>query len=179
VNEYLNNFIPFWKVFTYSVNKGVYLMEDVRNLLQTLNRKYSLLQKKSCRIEGESISLVHSYILYEIEKHYQPSMQQVADQLGIDITTFSRQIQTLIKAGLVKKNANPKDKRIYFLSLTERGKQISAEIDSQIKTNLETIFSQLSDFERDTVIHSLKIINKAMSEPMNQINKASNLENRY
>lgn len=53
---------------------------------------------------GEAdLTLAHSHILYEINKHDQLSMQQTADLLGVDITTFSRQIQTLIKAGLVKR----------------------------------------------------------------------------
>jgi DNA-binding MarR family transcriptional regulator len=142
----------------------VSLMEDIRSLLQVLNRRYNLLQKKCCHIDGLDISLVHSHILYEIDKHTAPSMQQIAALLGIDITTFSRQIQTLLKMGLVKKSNNPADKRIHFLSLTEKGKQIADEIDTMIQENLMQMFSSMNEFERDTVIHSLKILTRSMGQ---------------
>jgi DNA-binding MarR family transcriptional regulator len=139
-------------------------MEDVRSLFHVLNRKYNRLEKDCCRIEGTGISLVHSHILYEIDKHNAPSMQQIADLLRIDITTFSRQIQTLIKMGLVIKSANLSDKRFYFLSLTEKGKRTADEINILVISNLDDIFSQMNEFERDTVIHSLKILTRAMGQ---------------
>jgi DNA-binding MarR family transcriptional regulator len=139
-------------------------MEDVRSLFHVLNRKYNRLEKDCCHIEGTGISLVHSHILYEIDKHNAPSMQQIADLLRIDITTFSRQIQTLIKMGLVIKSANPSDKRFYFLSLTEKGKRTADEINILVISNLDDIFSQMNEFERDTVIHSLKILTRAMGQ---------------
>ncbi|MBY6037808.1 MarR family transcriptional regulator [Fictibacillus nanhaiensis] len=142
-------------------------MEDVRNLFHVLNRRFSLLQKNGFREEGIDISLIHSHILFEIDKHTQPSMQQLADLLGIDITTFSRQIQTLVKANLVKKRAKQEDKRVYVLSLTQKGKQTADQIDTIINTHLERVFLKLNDFEKDTIIHSLKIVTKAMGEVRN------------
>lgn len=139
-------------------------MKDVRSLFHVLNTKYSRLEKNCCRVNGIDISLVHSHILYAINKHSLPSMHQIADLLGIDITTFSRQIQTLMKLGLVIKSTNPSDKRYYFLSLTEKGKQLAGEIDTMINSKLDEVFSQMNEFERDTVIHSLKIITRVMGQ---------------
>ncbi|MCM3717348.1 MarR family winged helix-turn-helix transcriptional regulator [Fictibacillus phosphorivorans] len=139
-------------------------MEDIRSLFHMLNRKYNRLEKDCCRVEGSGISLVHSHILYEIDKQHTPSMQQIADTLGIDITTFSRQIQTLTKMGLVIKKTNPSDKRYYFLSLTEKGQQTADEVHRMIHSSLEEIFSQMNEFERDTVIHSLKILTRTMGQ---------------
>jgi DNA-binding MarR family transcriptional regulator len=41
----------------------------------------------------------------------------MAEILGIDITTFSRQIQILIKKGLVKKTPSHEDGTVYILSV--------------------------------------------------------------
>ncbi|KZE68819.1 hypothetical protein AWM68_00650 [Fictibacillus phosphorivorans] len=137
-------------------------MDDVRSLLQSLSRRYDRLQKSSFRMGESDLTLAHSHILYELNKHTQLSMQQTADNLGVDITTFSRQIQTLIKAGLVSKTPYPNDKRIYLLSLTEKGEQTASHIDTIINKRLMESFSRLSDFERDTILHSLKILTKVM-----------------
>jgi DNA-binding MarR family transcriptional regulator len=139
-------------------------MEDFRELFQIMTRRFGLLNKNCCQIGGTDISLVQSHILYEILLKDRPSMQQVADALGMDITTFSRQIQTLIKMELVKKSPLPDDRRVYVLSLTTQGNFIAASIDAQMNQYLNEVFSHMSDFEKDMVINSIKLLNDAMSK---------------
>ena len=115
-------------------------------------------------MDSENISLVQSHILYEIDKGKSPSMQQVADALGMDITTFSRQIQNLVKRGLVKKTPLPEDRRVYTLSLTAEGKSVAAAIDQEINRYLDEIFSHMSEFEKETVIRSIKLLNECMAK---------------
>jgi len=91
-------------------------------------------------------------------------MQQVADALGMDITTFSRQIQNLVKRGLVKKTPLPEDRRVYTLSLTAEGKSVAAAIDQEINRYLDEIFSHMSEFEKETVIRSIKLLNECMGK---------------
>jgi DNA-binding MarR family transcriptional regulator len=139
-------------------------MEDFRELFQIMTRRFGLLNKNCCQIGGTDISLVQSHILYEILRKDRPSMQQVANVLGMDITTFSRQIQTLIKMELVKKSPLPDDRRVSVLSLTTQGNFIAASIDAQMNQYLNEVFSHMSDFEKDMVINSIKLLNDAMSK---------------
>jgi DNA-binding MarR family transcriptional regulator len=139
-------------------------MEDLRELFQIMTRRFGLLNKNCCQIGGTDISLVQSHILYEILRKDRPSMQQVADALGMDITTFSRQIQTLIKMELVKKSPLSDDRRVSVLSLTTQGNFIAASIDAQMNQYLNEVFSHMSDFEKDMVINSIKLLNEAMSK---------------
>jgi DNA-binding MarR family transcriptional regulator len=139
-------------------------MEDLRELFQIMTRRFGLLNKNCCQIGGTDISLVQSHILYEILRKDRPSMQQVADALGIDITTFSRQIQTLIKMELVKKSPLPDDRRVYVLSLTTQGNFVAASIDAQMNQYLNEVFSHMSEFEKDMVTNSIKLLNEAMSK---------------
>ncbi|MFX4944951.1 MarR family transcriptional regulator, partial [Acinetobacter baumannii] len=75
------------------------------------------------------VSAIQSHILYEINKIGNPSIQQVAELLGTDITTFSRQVQNLVKMELVQKEPSPEDKRVTNLVLTEKGKKVAIGID--------------------------------------------------
>ncbi|KAF6589071.1 winged helix-turn-helix transcriptional regulator, partial [Paenibacillus sp. EKM208P] len=77
-------------------------------------------------------SPVQSHILYEIDRQHKPSMQQIAETLGTDITTFSRQVQSLTKMNLVEKTPDPSDRRVYTLSLTVEGKYVATTIDTQM-----------------------------------------------
>jgi DNA-binding MarR family transcriptional regulator len=144
--------------------QGVDLMENIRELFQVMTRRFGLLNKNCCSVGGTEISLVQSHILYEIQRQDNPSMQQIADTLGMDITTFSRQIQNLVKMDLVKKTPLPEDRRVYILSLTAQGKFIAAAIDAEMNRYLNEVFSHMSDFEKDMVIKSIKLLNQCMAK---------------
>lgn len=138
-------------------------MENIRELLQTFFRRFGLLNASCCEnCCGEEVSMVQSHILFEIAKQKKPSMQQVAETLGIDITTFSRQIKTLENKGLIIKTADPGDRRVNLLSLTTEGERVKGQIDSRMTRYLEEMFSHLTDFERETVINSVKLLNRAI-----------------
>jgi len=139
-------------------------VENTRELFQIMTRRFGFLNKNCCSAGGHDISLVQSHILYEIDRQHQPSIQQVAEALGTDITTFSRQIQSLIKLNLVKKSPDPNDRRVYLLSLTAEGKFVATIIDQQMNAYLNEVFSNLNDFEKETVIRSIKLLNEAMSK---------------
>ncbi|WP_309119789.1 MarR family winged helix-turn-helix transcriptional regulator [Paenibacillus sp.] len=139
-------------------------MENVRELFQILTRRFGFLNKNCCSAGGVDISLVQSQILYEIDHQHNPSVQQVAEALGTDITTFSRQVQSLMKMNLVQKTADPDDRRVYVLSLTTEGKFVAATIDKQINAYLDEVFSHMNEFERETVLRSLRLLMGAMSK---------------
>lgn len=91
-----------------------------------------------------------------------PSMQEVALAVGMDITTFSRQIGTLEKKGLVFKKPNDKDRRIYILSLTDKGEEVIKTINRIIAVKMEQSLSSMNDFERETVIRSMHVLEKKL-----------------
>lgn len=115
--------------------------ESPRELLQVTARRFGLLNKNCCSVGTNEISMIQSHILYEIDRQHEPSMQQIADSLGMDITTFSRQVQTLIKKNLVKKTTHPEDRRVYILHLTTEGKFVATTIDENMNSYLNEVFS--------------------------------------
>lgn len=139
------------------------IVEDVRDLLQNLSRRYETLQKNSCRLVEEDLTLALSHILYEISKHSKPSMQHIADNVGVDITTFSRQVKSLMRMGLVEKSVNPSDKRISFLLLSEKGVRTLSHLNTILSTHLNKNIEGLSEFERNTIMQALKILTKALN----------------
>ncbi|CAM3583410.1 MULTISPECIES: MarR family transcriptional regulator [Brevibacillus] len=139
-------------------------MDDLRQLFQVMTRRFGFLNKNCCTAGGCDISLVQSHILYEISRQRRPSMQQVAETLGTDITTFSRQIQSLIKMNLVKKTPDPEDRRVSLLSLTPEGNYVTETIDQQMKLYLEEVFSHMNAFEKETVIRSIQLLNESMAK---------------
>ena len=140
-------------------------MENIRELLQVFVRRFGLLNA-SCAEGccGEEVSLVQSHLLFEIKRRENASMQEVAESLGMDITTFSRQIKNLERKGLVRKDLDPADRRINLLSLTPEGERVENNIDRQMERYLAQIFGQMTDFERETVSRSIRLLNSALAK---------------
>lgn len=138
--------------------------QDLRELFQTLTRRFSFLDKNCCRVDGAHISLVQSHILYEISRRNRPSIQQVAESLGTDITTFSRQINGLVRNNLVKKMPDPDDRRVSLLELTEEGEKVVSSVTCQMNQYLKEVFSHMNDFEKETVVRSIQLLNQCMSK---------------
>jgi DNA-binding MarR family transcriptional regulator len=140
-------------------------METVREQLQIFTRRFGLLNASCCdSCCGEEVSIVQSHILFEVRRAGAPSMQQVAEELGIDITTFSRQVKSLESRGLVIKEVSPDDRRVNLLKVTDKGLQVLAQIDRFMEAKIEQIFASMTVFERNTVISSLKLLNDAVTK---------------
>jgi len=140
-------------------------MENVRNLFQILSRNFGLLNEQCCdSCCGQEVSLVQSHILYEINRQHKPSMQEIAGALGIDITTFSRQVKTLVEKGLVKKIPHPSDNRINILALTPAGLNIENSINLTVNAQLNGVLSKMTEFERETLLRSIQLFNDTMQK---------------
>ncbi|WP_372633131.1 MarR family winged helix-turn-helix transcriptional regulator [Cohnella sp.] len=139
-------------------------MEDLRAILQQMTKRFGFLNKTCCSVGTVEVTLIQSHILYEVDRQHQPSMQQIAEILGTEITTFSRQVQTLVDRNLLIRTPYADDRRIQILSLTAEGKFVATAINEQMNVYLDQVFSQMNDFEKETVIRSLKLLNESMSK---------------
>ena len=139
-------------------------METLRQGLQVFVRRFGLLQASCCEACcGENVSLAQSHILLEIRRIGSPSMQRVADELGVDITTFSRQAKALAGKGLIIRRVSPQDRRVNLLDLTDEGMRVLERIDLYMNERMERIFSYMTAFERDVVTRSLGLLSRAVA----------------
>lgn len=140
-------------------------MEAMREKLQVFVRRFGLLNASCCdECCGEKVSMVQSHILFEIRRIGSPSIQRVAGELGMDVSTFSRQVKGLEGKGLVVRQVLPEDRRVSLLGLTEEGARVLAQIDRYMADKIEQIFSTMTPFERETVVRSLELLNQGVAK---------------
>lgn len=73
---------------------------------------------------------------------YSPSgVVELADRLGRDYTTVSRQVKRLEALGLAQKQPAERDKRISEVTLSEQGKALTNSIDDARQTLMNRIFA--------------------------------------
>lgn len=140
-------------------------MESVREELQIFVRRFGLLNAACCdECCGEQVSMAQGHVLFEIRRAGSPSMQQVSEALGMDITTFSRQAKSIETKGLIARRASPDDRRVTLLGLTRAGMEVLERIDHYMADRIELMFSSMTLFERDTVVRSLGLLNNALTQ---------------
>lgn len=139
-------------------------MELFIEQLRILYRRYSLLTASCCdECCGEQVSMTQCNILREVRRRPDSSMQHLAEELGVDITTFSRQVQKMEAKKLVNRRASPDDRRVSLLDLTPAGVEVISSIDNYITERTAGIFERMSRFEQETVARSLEFLNDSMT----------------
>ena len=107
--------------------------------------------------------MAQSHILFEVRRCPGSSMQGVAEELGLDVTTFSRQVKALEGRGLVARRISPDDRRVSLLDITPAGAAMLEKIDRYMAERIGALFGQMSGFEQETVTRSLGLLNQALA----------------
>lgn len=142
------------------VKRREFKLDRIIPIFHSLSKNLGKIYKSSC----EEISVIQSSILIEISLLPNPAMQKVADSLGMDITTFSRQIATLEKKKLVIRTPYKEDRRRYILSLTAEGQELIGKIDTEIFKKMEQALLSMNEFERDMVLKSIQIFDEKLKD---------------
>jgi DNA-binding MarR family transcriptional regulator len=76
------------------------------------------------------------------------SQQAIGERLRVDRTTMVALIDDLERAGHVKRERNPDDRRAYVISLTAAGKRAQARAEKAVDAHALEFFGKLSEDER-------------------------------
>lgn len=102
------------------------------------------------------IGLTEYLVLERLQLSEQGKLRRtdLAEQVGLTPSGITRLINPMEKIGLVEKEANPRDARVSFVSLTAAGKQIHKDARTSFEHSSAALFSALSDAELGQ-LHSL------------------------
>ena len=92
-------------------------MIDADRIGQQLMRLLRVVGK--LRHQGGDVAVGH--VLAELLEHGPQRVGELAQSLGTDPSTVSRQVTALVEAGLVERRAHPDDGRAHLLAATESG----------------------------------------------------------
>ncbi|MGH3084746.1 MAG: MarR family winged helix-turn-helix transcriptional regulator [Gaiellaceae bacterium] len=101
--------------------------------------------------------VVMTFLRHETEHDQQGSslsQQAIGERLRIDRTTMVSLIDDLERAGYVKRERNPADRRAYVISLTAAGRRAQARAEKAVDAHALHFFGPLSEAERQQ-LHGL------------------------
>lgn len=134
-------------------------------LEQELERFYSSVRMSELRFSGRFGSDVdYRSLLYLDLIRYEEgcTASKISEMLGVDKSTVSKKIDSLVARGMAVKVRDPDDGRIQRLALSEEWRVMYDENDAPYDRALERLEAELSDSEKAVVCRALGIFSEEL-----------------
>ena len=109
---------------------------------------------------NEKISHQAVRILQLVEKAEHAGINEVASHLGISHNTASEHIKRLVEKKYVEKTRHAEDERKITLRLTEAGSDVLLRNTSLDEDQLQGIFDEMNDQEKNLVIDGFRLLSE-------------------
>lgn len=126
-------------------------LESIRNALAIFAPvlKSTVLYERIGNRVGEPLRGTQYGVLARIGFAAPIRISDLSHDLGLEVSTLSRHVAGLVKAGLVEREPDPRDGRSFSLSLTEAGE---ARFQSLHGAWIDLLDELLSDWGRDAIV---------------------------
>jgi DNA-binding MarR family transcriptional regulator len=101
-------------------------------------------------------------LLNRLDREGPMGVKALADGMGIDSSTVTRQVAPLVDSGLVKRTSHPEDGRAVVLALSPRGETRLAEVRAFRRELMAEVTGGWTDAEREAFTELLARFNAAL-----------------
>ncbi|MCA0385065.1 MAG: winged helix-turn-helix transcriptional regulator [Firmicutes bacterium] len=131
-------------------------MRDNNNKIKNILRQVMIfndfyeevIQSGIVKNQNTAVSKLEFKLLHTVYRHERLMISEVSEILNISLPNCSRYVKTAIEDGYLQKQIDLDDKRIYYISLTEKGKNI---VESTLGDFTEEMSHQLVDLDFKTL----------------------------
>ena len=103
-----------------------------------------VIQSSMVKNQDTAVSKLEFKLLHTVYRHERLMISEVSEILNISLPNCSRYVKTSIEDGYIKKQIDLDDKRIYYISLTEKGKNI---VETTLNGFSDEMSNQLLDLD--------------------------------
>lgn len=124
-------------------------IEQLNQLLTEFYDKMSSWEQSVVKETGYSLAQVHTIEVMGV--HGALRMKELAEKLGITTGTLTVQIEKLVAANLIERQAHPDDRRAIVVTLTQEGQAIHRQ-HNQLHLDLVKDLTRNIDSEQESVL---------------------------
>jgi len=135
------------------------VVESFRKTLRIFERALDNQLKNTNCCGG--ITLAQCHTLLALEELGSCSMNELAQNLGLDKSTVSRTIDGLVKIGLVSREIDTESRRRSMLTPTRQGEKTVESINNENNLFFGEVLSQVPTENRDMVLEGFELLTKA------------------
>jgi len=111
-----------------------------------------------------SITVSQCQTLIQIGKKDEVSIVELASILGLDASSLSRTINSMVNIGLVSRILNPSDRRFVSITLTENGKNLFEKIENSYNSYYSKVFEFIPEEKREQVLENFIVFSDALKK---------------
>lgn len=101
-------------------------------------------------------------ILNSLRKYGTMTQRELADRCFVDVTTISRTVDRLVKAGLLRKEIDPACRRSCLISLTEEGREKAEQVKEIFEKGDEIWWEAFDEEELDAFYRQLQKMEESL-----------------
>lgn len=134
--------------------------DQLHRAVTALVKKYQFRDRNDICCYGISVS--QCYTLEVLQEHGALSMQALADQLQLAVSTVTRLVDQLVDKRFVERQSNPRDRRICQVQLTAEGRRLLHTIRKELVAREHAILQRIPAASRDHVIWAIAELSQAL-----------------
>lgn len=97
--------------------------------------------------------------------HREPlTMGELSEKLDVPLSTATRMVDWMVESGYLERLADPEDRRIVRVALTETGRQLYQTINEFVKHRVELLLRRFTPEDREDLVVLLGKAAKALEE---------------
>lgn len=113
-------------------------------------------------VPDHPVSWSQVFALHELDTEDGLSQRELAHRLCLEKSTVSRLAAELARAGLLARERDPANRRYYRLRLTDRGRELHAQVATAFNTQYDQWAARLTPEEQDALLTGLPALLRAM-----------------
>ncbi|MEB3103914.1 MarR family winged helix-turn-helix transcriptional regulator [Ferviditalea candida] len=146
------------------------------HVIRRFNRFYTnILGLLDQHLPDSEFSLSEALVLYEIGHTENSTAKKLIEELKIDPGYLSRIIKRFERHSLIYREQSGEDGRVYYLYLTDRGKDTLSKLNELSDSQIRQIIGGLSEQDQTNVVESMGIIAKTLSRKSRLIETRVNI----
>ena len=127
--------------------------DDIRvvtALFGDINNKLSKASQETLLKIYKNLTIAEASAIYAVGPDEPKTMKQIAETLGVAVSTPTRTIDRLLEKGFVNRKVGEKDRRKLLIELTPKGKKLLVDIDKENLEITKKMLNGLNDEEIET-----------------------------
>ena len=132
----------------------------IRKILHRLDLERRQLMRPKFLEMGLTVGEGQPRILNCLLEQGEMSQRELADACMFDVTTLSRTLDKMEKAGLLTRSVNPASRRAHLIALTPEGKEKAGQVQKQFAWLDQVLWGELEEEEMENLYKTLEKIEK-------------------
>jgi len=137
------------------------LVERYLSVSFIVMRKAAALVK--CKLD-ENMTNDQYYLLRYIKKKMKCTSTELASMFGVNKSAITAMTNRLVKKGLIQRARDQNDRRVVYLTLTERGDEWITETEEKIHKLVESFITKFSEKEIEAFIQTYEKLARILQE---------------